>query len=133
MSKDADALTLQFPAGQGQSQFLNFCRLSLQPMGFEKVFLLFVYPSLSFHLFIIYVYLPISPFSGSIYPFFVSWSAYPFVVNQLQSCTPVTLLNFFFIITGIRGEVKVIVKVDYFIDSNKFRQSSCGVQFFYSK
>lgn len=35
--------------------------------------------------------------------------------------------------TGIRGEVKVNVKVDYFIDSNKFRQSSCGVQFFYSK
>lgn len=35
--------------------------------------------------------------------------------------------------TGIRGEVKVNAKVDYFIDSNKFRQSSCGVQFFYSK
>lgn len=33
---------------------------------------------------------------------------------------------------GIRGEVKVIVKVEYFIDSNKFRQSSCGVQFFYT-
>lgn len=33
---------------------------------------------------------------------------------------------------GIRGEVKVNVKVDYFIDSNKFRQSSCGVQFFYT-
>jgi len=33
---------------------------------------------------------------------------------------------------GIRGEVKVIVKVDYFIDSNKFRQSSCGVQLFYT-
>ena len=25
------------------------------------------------------------------------------------------------------------MKVEYFIDSNKFRQSSCGVQFFYSK
>ena len=34
---------------------------------------------------------------------------------------------------GIRGEVSVIVKVDFFVDSNKFRQSSCGVQFFYSK
>ncbi|KAK2569500.1 C2 domain-containing protein 5 [Acropora cervicornis] len=33
---------------------------------------------------------------------------------------------------SIRGEVKVIVKVEYFIDSNKFRQSSCGVQFFYT-
>lgn len=39
----------------------------------------------------------------------------------------------FHLSTGIRGEVKVNVKVDYFIDSNKFRQSSCGVQFFYSK
>ena len=34
---------------------------------------------------------------------------------------------------GIRGEVKVMVKVDFFIDSNKFRQTSCGVQFFYSE
>lgn len=33
---------------------------------------------------------------------------------------------------GIRGEVKVTVKVDFFVDSNKFRQSSCGVQFFYT-
>ncbi|KAJ7387855.1 hypothetical protein OS493_001202 [Desmophyllum pertusum] len=33
---------------------------------------------------------------------------------------------------GIRGEVKVIVKVEFFVDSNKFRQSSCGVQFFYT-
>ncbi|PFX32665.1 C2 domain-containing protein 5 [Stylophora pistillata] len=33
---------------------------------------------------------------------------------------------------GIRGEVSVIVKVDFFTDSNKFRQSSCGVQFFYT-
>lgn len=34
---------------------------------------------------------------------------------------------------GIRGEVNVIVKVELFSDSNKFRQSSCGVQFFYCK
>lgn len=33
---------------------------------------------------------------------------------------------------GIRGEVNVIVKVDLFSDANKFRQSSCGVQFFHS-
>ncbi|KAI5729779.1 hypothetical protein M8J76_006565 [Diaphorina citri] len=33
---------------------------------------------------------------------------------------------------GIRGEVNVIVKVDLFTDFNKFRQSSCGVQFFNS-
>ena len=31
---------------------------------------------------------------------------------------------------GIRGEVKLIVKVELFSDLNKFRQSSCGVQFF---
>ncbi|XP_021377240.1 C2 domain-containing protein 5-like isoform X2 [Mizuhopecten yessoensis] len=31
---------------------------------------------------------------------------------------------------GIRGELNVIVKVDLFSDFNKFRQSSCGVQFF---
>ncbi|XP_077286731.1 C2 domain-containing protein 5 [Arctopsyche grandis] len=33
---------------------------------------------------------------------------------------------------GIRGEVNVIVKVELFNDFNKFRQSSCGVQFFHS-
>ncbi|XP_011298320.1 uncharacterized protein [Fopius arisanus] len=33
---------------------------------------------------------------------------------------------------GIRGEVSIIVKVELFSDFNKFRQSSCGVQFFYS-
>ncbi|XP_044009971.1 uncharacterized protein LOC122853535 [Aphidius gifuensis] len=33
---------------------------------------------------------------------------------------------------GIRGEVNIIVKVELFSDFNKFRQSSCGVQFYYS-
>ncbi|XP_046399773.1 uncharacterized protein LOC124166342 isoform X2 [Ischnura elegans] len=33
---------------------------------------------------------------------------------------------------GIRGEVHVVVKVELFSDFNKFRQSSCGVQFFCS-
>ncbi|XP_031621264.1 C2 domain-containing protein 5 isoform X3 [Contarinia nasturtii] len=33
---------------------------------------------------------------------------------------------------GIRGEINIIVKVDLFLDVNKFRQSSCGVQFFHS-
>lgn len=33
---------------------------------------------------------------------------------------------------GIRGEVNVIVKVELFSDFNRFRQSSCGVHFFYS-
>ncbi|KAK7075844.1 C2 domain-containing protein 5, partial [Halocaridina rubra] len=32
---------------------------------------------------------------------------------------------------GIRGEVNIVVKVDLFSDFNKFRQSSCGVQFFF--
>ncbi|XP_062605491.1 C2 domain-containing protein 5-like isoform X6 [Saccostrea cucullata] len=31
---------------------------------------------------------------------------------------------------GIRGELNLIVKVDLFSDVNKFRQSSCGIQFF---
>lgn len=34
---------------------------------------------------------------------------------------------------GIRGEINIIVKVDLFSDVNKFRQSSCGVQFFHCK
>lgn len=34
---------------------------------------------------------------------------------------------------GIRGEVNIIVKVDLFSDVNKFRNSSCGVQFFSCK
>ncbi|XP_066247482.1 C2 domain-containing protein 5 [Euwallacea similis] len=33
---------------------------------------------------------------------------------------------------GIRGEVNVTVKVELFSDFNRFRQSSCGVYFFYS-
>uniref|UniRef100_U5EQC8 Putative ca2+-dependent phospholipid-binding protein n=1 Tax=Corethrella appendiculata TaxID=1370023 RepID=U5EQC8_9DIPT len=33
---------------------------------------------------------------------------------------------------GVRGEVHLIVKIDLFSDVNKFRQSSCGVQFFHS-
>lgn len=34
---------------------------------------------------------------------------------------------------GIRGEVEILVKVDLVQDFNKFRQSSCGVQFFHCK
>ncbi|XP_060837126.1 C2 domain-containing protein 5 isoform X3 [Rhopalosiphum padi] len=33
---------------------------------------------------------------------------------------------------GIRGEVHIIIKVELFSDFNRFRQSSCGIQFFYS-
>ncbi|XP_056645086.1 C2 domain-containing protein 5 isoform X2 [Diorhabda sublineata] len=33
---------------------------------------------------------------------------------------------------GIRGEVNITVKVELFSDFNRFRQSSCGIQFFYS-
>lgn len=42
-------------------------------------------------------------------------------------------LNFNIFLLGIRGELHVTVKVDLFTDFNKFRQSSCGVQFFNSK
>ncbi|XP_013406243.1 C2 domain-containing protein 5-like, partial [Lingula anatina] len=31
---------------------------------------------------------------------------------------------------GIRGEINVIVKLELFTDVNRYRQSSCGVQFF---
>ncbi|XP_041367156.1 C2 domain-containing protein 5-like [Gigantopelta aegis] len=31
---------------------------------------------------------------------------------------------------GVRGELNVLVKVELFTDFNKFRQSSCGIQFF---
>jgi hypothetical protein len=34
---------------------------------------------------------------------------------------------------GIRGEVNIVVKVELFSDFNRFRQSSCGIQFFCSK
>ncbi|CAL8079121.1 unnamed protein product [Orchesella dallaii] len=34
---------------------------------------------------------------------------------------------------GIRGEVNLIVKVELFSDLNKFRQSSCGVRFFFTQ
>lgn len=33
---------------------------------------------------------------------------------------------------GIRGEVNIVVKLELFEDFNRFRQSSCGVQFFSS-
>lgn len=33
---------------------------------------------------------------------------------------------------GIRGEINFMVKVELFSDSNKFRQSSCGIQFFHT-
>ena len=43
-------------------------------------------------------------------------------------------LPIFDTINGVRGEVNVQVKVvQLFSDHNKFRQSSCGVQFFCSK
>lgn len=33
---------------------------------------------------------------------------------------------------GIRGEVNLVVRIDLFSDSNRYRESSCGVRFFYS-
>jgi len=34
---------------------------------------------------------------------------------------------------GIRGEVNLTVKVEFFCDLNKYRVSSCGIRFFFSK
>lgn len=34
---------------------------------------------------------------------------------------------------GIRGELNIIVKVEVFADFNKYKTSSCGVQFFHCK
>ena len=34
---------------------------------------------------------------------------------------------------GVRGDINVQVKVELFSDLNRYRQSSCGVQFFRSK
>lgn len=34
---------------------------------------------------------------------------------------------------GIRGEVNLVVRIDLFSDSNRYRESSCGVRFFYSE
>lgn len=36
-------------------------------------------------------------------------------------------------IHGIRGEVNVAIKIEFFSDLNQFRQSSCGVQFYCSE
>ncbi|XP_050039850.1 C2 domain-containing protein 5 [Dermacentor andersoni] len=33
---------------------------------------------------------------------------------------------------GIRGEVNLVVRIELFNDSNRYRESSCGVRFFYS-
>lgn len=38
----------------------------------------------------------------------------------------------YYLLSGIRGEINVLVKVELFNDLNRFRQSSCGVKFFCS-
>ena len=55
---------------------------------------------------------------------FSKWILY-FYITHLFVC----LLTFI----GIRGELHIMVKIELFSDFNKFRQSSCGVQFFSSK
>lgn len=58
----------------------------------------------------------------------------PFSNNYLVSGTVMSgWIPVFDTMHGIRGEVNLIVKVDLFSDVNKFRQSSCGVQFFHCK
>nr|XP_022293982.1 C2 domain-containing protein 5-like isoform X2 [Crassostrea virginica] len=55
-------------------------------------------------------------------------------LNPLLTKDPLKVISGWFPIYdtmhGIRGELNMIVKVDLFSDVNKFRQSSCGIQFF---
>uniref|UniRef100_A0A8C9W5B9 C2 domain-containing protein 5 n=1 Tax=Scleropages formosus TaxID=113540 RepID=A0A8C9W5B9_SCLFO len=55
-------------------------------------------------------------------------------IDPLLSSEAATVISGWFpiydTIHGIRGEINVLVKVDLFNDSNRFRQSSCGVKFF---
>lgn len=55
-------------------------------------------------------------------------------LNPLLTKDPLKVISGWFPIYdtmhGIRGELNIIVKVDLFSDVNKFRQSSCGIQFF---
>ncbi|KAL5006835.1 hypothetical protein ScPMuIL_015641 [Solemya velum] len=51
----------------------------------------------------------------------------------LSKDNPIVIIGWFPIydtMHGIRGELNVIVKVDLFSDFSRFRQSSCGIQFF---
>ncbi|CAN7938401.1 unnamed protein product [Ixodes hexagonus] len=41
-------------------------------------------------------------------------------------------LKYCWCVSGIRGEVNLVVRIDLFSDSNRYRESSCGVRFFYS-
>ncbi|XP_056138586.1 C2 domain-containing protein 5 isoform X2 [Lampris incognitus] len=54
--------------------------------------------------------------------------SYILVPDTVVPCCCVSLTNYF--MSGIRGEINVLVKVDLFNDLNRFRQSSCGVKFF---
>uniref|UniRef100_A0A8D0CJA7 C2 calcium dependent domain containing 5 n=1 Tax=Scleropages formosus TaxID=113540 RepID=A0A8D0CJA7_SCLFO len=55
-------------------------------------------------------------------------------IDPLLSTEAATVISGWFpiydTIHGIRGEISVLVKVELFSDSNRFRQSSCGVKFF---
>ena len=50
--------------------------------------------------------------------------------DSLPGCVMSGWLPVFDTMHGIRGEINIVVKVELFSDLNKFRQSSCGVQFF---
>lgn len=61
------------------------------------------------------------------------WAGDSNVKNQTSSSIMSGWIPVYDTMHGIRGEVKVTVKVELFTDFNKFRQSSCGVQFFCCK
>ncbi|XP_014282647.1 C2 domain-containing protein 5 isoform X3 [Halyomorpha halys] len=52
--------------------------------------------------------------------------------NQVKGLTISGWLPVYDTMHGIRGEVNIVVKLDLFEDFNRFRQSSCGIQFFSS-
>lgn len=62
-----------------------------------------------------------------------TWSVDVNVKNQTTSSIMSGWIPVYDTMHGIRGEVNVTVKVELFTDFNKFRQSSCGVQFFCCK
>lgn len=61
------------------------------------------------------------------------WSGDGSLKNQPSSSIMSGWIPVYDTMHGVRGEVNVTVKVELFTDLNKFRQSSCGVQFFCCK
>lgn len=62
----------------------------------------------------------------------VSYDHTNMINNQVKGVTISGWLPVYDTMHGIRGEVNIVVKLDLFEDFNRFRQSSCGIQFFSS-